>query len=273
MSLPRDKAEEILELCLSNESTQMKTKVYEILSCSGIQANDPMFLVLALTGQMRVLLETAPLELGALLKAWKSQNSESMRQLSEAIALVKEEQGQQVEKIKQSIEVVNSKSVDDLRALYKTFISEILLANTKVENSIQESVDEIRELKNQLVELNQEIKADRISNIKVMKALIEGIGRTNNDLDLANSQIQDSISILQKLQLPKLLNKWVILGMFISTLIVASLFVLNLAKHTNSDSSSNLYLIGVLANAQYNLGKWHNARRNDRPSIEEAIIW
>ena len=46
---------------------QMKDKVYEIINVSGLEADDPMFLILALTGQMRVFLEAAPAELSELL--------------------------------------------------------------------------------------------------------------------------------------------------------------------------------------------------------------
>lgn len=75
------KALEVLDSCLAAESPEVKAKVYEILEVSDIEANDPMFLVLALTGQMRVLLEAAPADLSRLLAAWKEQSSQSLQQI------------------------------------------------------------------------------------------------------------------------------------------------------------------------------------------------
>jgi hypothetical protein len=68
-------AREVLDLYLSAESTEFQAKVYEIVNGSGLEPDDPMFLVLVLTGQMRVFLEAAPLELGQLLSEWKEQSA------------------------------------------------------------------------------------------------------------------------------------------------------------------------------------------------------
>jgi hypothetical protein len=46
------KAKEVLDRCLASESPEVKAKVYEILEIGEIDASDPMFLVMALTGQM-----------------------------------------------------------------------------------------------------------------------------------------------------------------------------------------------------------------------------
>ena len=239
MSLPKDKAEEILDLCLRSESPQMRAKVYEIISLTGIQPNDPMFLVLALTGQMRVFLEAAPLEMGELLQAWKSQSTQSMNELIRAIAQVKEAQEMQVKNIKQSVEEINSKNVNDISNLHKSLVSEILQANTEVQDTVQESVNEIENARKQLTELNTKLQAERNSNIKVMKALIEGITVTTKDLELANSQINNSIEILNKLKLSKIFNKWIIWGSLISTLVVASLLVFGLIRMSKAEQSSN----------------------------------
>jgi hypothetical protein len=63
MSRLNNKAREVLNFCLSSESPEVQAKVYEIVSLSGLDPSDPMFLILALTGQMRVFLESAPAEL------------------------------------------------------------------------------------------------------------------------------------------------------------------------------------------------------------------
>ena len=51
---------------MSSESPEVRAKVYEIINLSGLEPDDPMFLLLALTVQMRVFLETAPTELSKL---------------------------------------------------------------------------------------------------------------------------------------------------------------------------------------------------------------
>lgn len=191
MNLPKNKAEEVLQLCLRDESIEMKTKVYEILSLSGIKANDPMFLVLALTGQMRVFLETAPAELNQLLEDWKSHSSKSMAELLSAIAEVKVSQERQRETISEAIEEINLKGVNSIKAINKSLVAEILSTNTEIEL-------EAKNLKYELTQLHEQIKSERKNNIKVMESLIQGIGKTYKDLDQINSQIQSSISSLEK---------------------------------------------------------------------------
>jgi len=246
VSLPRNKADEILEFCLSKESPEIRAKIYEVISLSGVQPNDPMFLVLALTGQIRVLLEIAPVELRELLGVWKAQVSESMKDLHEAIALVQEAQKLQIENIKQSVGEINSKNVDDICILHKSLVSEILSTNTEVENSVRESSQEITNAIEQLNNLNTKLQSERSTNIKVMKALIEGVGRTTKDLELASSQIDNSIAVFNKLKLSKIWDKWVILGSLISVLLVISLFIFGLVKMTKVEQSEALLDCSVL---------------------------
>lgn len=214
MSLHKNRAEEILDLCLSNEPPQMRAKVYEIVNQSGLEPNDPMFLVLALTGQMRVFLETAPMELQELLGAWKAQNKESLKELIEAIS-----------SIKQNLEFVNAEFVSDVRALNKQTIAQILAHHVEVEQNIQESVEEIKKIKQELEETRAEIQSERNTNVKVMKALIEGVGKTNKDLESANAQLNQAISIFRNLQITRICNKWVIWGSLIGSVIVIILLL------------------------------------------------
>jgi hypothetical protein len=156
VSLPKEKAEEILDLCLSNESSQMRTKVYEILSLSGIKPNDPMFLVLALTGQMRVLLETAPTELGKLLKDWKFHSSKNIAELLEVIESVQirqEEQNARIKglvdelaKIQLQIEAERKSNIKLMQSLIKGMAqtyADLDQINAKIQNSIS-SLDQLK---------------------------------------------------------------------------------------------------------------------------------
>ena len=206
MNLPKSKAEEILDFCLRDESVEMKTKVYEILSLSEIKVNDPMFLVLALTGQMRVLFETAPAELKQLLDEWKFQSSETITELLEIISQVKIDQKKQVETIQESIEKINLKGVNSIKAINKSLVAEILSTNTEITLEAKKLIDE-------LTHLHSQIKSDRKDNIKLMESLIQGIGKTYQDLDRINLEIQDSISNLEKVR-TYTSKKWIASAVF-----------------------------------------------------------
>lgn len=196
MSLHKNRAEEILDLCLSSESPQMRAKVYEIINQSGLLPNDPMFLVLALTGQMRVFLEAAP------------------KELIEAIS-----------SIKQNLEIVNAEFVSDVRALNKQTLAQILAHHVEVEQNIQESVEEIKKIKQELEQTRAEIQSERNTNVKVMKALIEGVGKTTDDLELLLAQLKIVVSIFRNLKITRILNKWVIWGSFVTSVIVIILLL------------------------------------------------
>ncbi|BAZ47075.1 hypothetical protein NIES4102_41210 (plasmid) [Chondrocystis sp. NIES-4102] len=221
MNLPKDRAEEILELCLSNESPKLRTKVYEILNTSGIKPNDPMFLVLALTGQMRVFLEAAPEQLDNLLSAWKLQSETSINDLSIAIAQVKEIQLVHLENIKQTINYINYENVENIRNSNKMLLDEILVANRGAEKQIKKTILE-------LTKINSEIKADREVNINIMKSLIEGIGKTNEDLINLNYQIQQSINTWNKIKF-KIVNNLLFPSLFIFLILLIIIVVINFA--------------------------------------------
>ena len=89
------KAKEVLDACLSAESPEVRAKVYELVDVSGLEPDDPMFLILALTGQMRVLLEAAPADLSKLLNEWQSQSNRSLESIQRAITQVEATQQQQ----------------------------------------------------------------------------------------------------------------------------------------------------------------------------------
>ena len=45
-----DKAREVIDFCMANESPELKAKVYEIINLSGLEPNDPMFITSAFDG-------------------------------------------------------------------------------------------------------------------------------------------------------------------------------------------------------------------------------
>ena len=120
-----DRTKEILDLCLNSESPEMQRRVYEIIHLSGLQPSDPMFLVLALTGQMRVFLETAPSELNRLLEEWKNENAASLSEITLAVALVKETQQDLADVISQNLSDISLKCVADFREAGMATVSAI----------------------------------------------------------------------------------------------------------------------------------------------------
>ena len=102
------KAREILELCLSSELPEYRHRVYEIISLSGLDASDPMFLILALTGQIKVFLESAPNELHQLLAEWKQQNADSLSQIQQTVTLAEKLQQSQLVSAQEALKSISA---------------------------------------------------------------------------------------------------------------------------------------------------------------------
>jgi hypothetical protein len=109
------KALDLLDSCLATESPEVRAKIYKIIEMSDLDASDPLFLILALTGQMRVLLETAPADLEKLLSEWKQQSDQSLKELQQAIGQVKVTQQQQASAIRETLEQVTLNCVENLK--------------------------------------------------------------------------------------------------------------------------------------------------------------
>ncbi len=194
------KAREVLDFCLASESTELKAKVFEIVSRSGLEPDDPMFLVLVLTGQMRVLMEAAPEQLGQLLSEWKNQNASSLSEISSAIALVKQTQIEQVEAIKGELEDVNQKCVSDIKEAGMVTTSAIAEANSETLSQVQRTQRQNEELIEEVKILRAEALADKQQHIESMNALIGWVNKTTNEFELTHQQIDASHSSLKKLQ-------------------------------------------------------------------------
>ena len=200
MSLPNYKAREVLDFCLSNEPPQMRSKVYEIINLSGLDPSDPLFLVLALTGQMRVFLEAAPAELRQLLDDWKKQNALSLSQIQAAIALVKETQGEQVEAIKQNLERVSQRCVSDIKEAGMATTSAIASANNETVNCARQAKAEAEELIERARSLHGSIEAERQTNKEAMTFLVEKFQQTTCELNTANLKLKNAIWEAKKFQ-------------------------------------------------------------------------
>ncbi len=193
------KISDALDACLSNESPEIKAKVHEIINVSGLDADDPMFLILALTGQMRVFLEAAPSELSQLLADWKESYAKSLEEIYKAISLVQETQQQQAENIAQKIEKVSNKCVSDIKKAGSAATSAIADANSETLAQAQDTRDEVRRLKNEIQGLYAQIEKDRQTNHEILKVLLTRTGTTMNGLDKAVAQIDRSHTKMKKL--------------------------------------------------------------------------
>ena len=194
------KAKEVLDICLAAESPEVKAKVYEILEMSELDSSDPMFLVLALTGQMRVLLEAAPAELSKLLTNWKETSACSLQEIQQAITQVKGTQQQQAKMIEQTLETVSSDCVREIKEAGMATTSAIAEANSETLSQARTATQRAEELKDEVVTLRTSVEKDRQTNEDVLKALLKRIGQTTGGLETAISQINGANTEIAKLQ-------------------------------------------------------------------------
>ncbi|MGL4880827.1 MAG: DUF6753 family protein [Waterburya sp.] len=204
VSLLNNKAREVLDLYLSSESTEFQARVYEIINRSGLEPDDPMFLVLALTGQMRVFLEAAPEELGQLLTEWKGQSAKSLSELYAAITIVKETQQQQADTIARNLSGVSSKCVSEIKSAGMATVSAIAEANQETLDQVIKTKKQNEDLSKTLTTLLAEAKADREKNLENHLALMEWINKTNQRQEKVNERISDSISEVKKIKQNKI---------------------------------------------------------------------
>ena len=200
MSRLNGKTREVLDACLSSESPEVRAKVYEIINVSGLDADDPMFLILALTGQKRVFLEAAPVELSKLLAEWKQRSADSLEEITAAISRVKETQQQQADTIAQTIEQVSNQCVADIKEAGMAATSAIAEANGETLTSAKIARNETKELKEEIARLRAGVEAERRKNEVVSKAFLERTGETMNGLENAIVQIGRSGAAIKRLQ-------------------------------------------------------------------------
>ena len=255
MSRLNGKASEVLDACLSSESPEVRAKVYEIINVSGLEADDPMFLILALTGQMRVFLEAAPTELSKLLADWKESNAKSLEEIYNAITLIQETQQQQAETIAQKIEKVSNKCVADIKDAGSAATSAIAEANGETLAQASDALDEVRRLKNEIQSLYAQIEEDRQTNHEILKVLLKRTGTTMNGLDKAVAQIDRSHGRIQKLTVNSI---WVRLTDWVTPLVVLILWGI-LAMTIGMRFSEYLYPRSVKLSGR-ELMEWNLAR-------------
>ena len=255
MSRLNGKASEVLDAILSSESTEVRAKVYEIINVSGLEADDPMFLILALTGQMRVFLEAAPAELSKLLTDWKAQNAQSLSEITDAIERIRETQQQQADSIKKNLEIVSDKCVSDLKKAGMAATSAIAEANSETLAQARQASHETEQLKEEIKALRASLEAERQKNNEILRALLERTGQTMRGLDKAVVEINNSGAAIKKLQRNTI---WVKLTDWVSPVFVLALWGM-LAMTIGMRFSKYLYPRSVKLSGR-ELMEWNLAR-------------
>ena len=202
------RAREILDFCLSTESPELRAKVYEIIGRSGLDPSDPMFLVLALTGQMRVFLEAAPLELNLLLENWKNQSASSLSEITEAIAFVKQASLEQAEAIRENMEAVSQKYIAEMKQVSMDSTSAIAEANGETLEQVGQTKQQIEQLVEKVTALQANLNADGQKSIKSKQAFVEWVGLTTRELNEIRQKLDHSHSAIERLQLKTFWLKW-----------------------------------------------------------------
>ncbi|MBW4638602.1 MAG: hypothetical protein KME05_10255 [Gloeocapsa sp. UFS-A4-WI-NPMV-4B04] len=200
MSKLNGKAKEVLDACLSAESPEVRAKVYELVDVSGLEPDDPMFLILALTGQMRVLLEAAPADLSKLLNDWQSQSNRSLESIQRAIAQVEVTQQQQAGRIRQTLEIVTNDCVEDIKEVGMAATGAIAEANSETLAQARLAIQRVEELKNEVMTLRTSVEADRQTNINVLEVVLGRLGKSTKGLETAISQINGANTAITRLQ-------------------------------------------------------------------------
>jgi hypothetical protein len=200
MSRLNGQAKAVLDACLSAESPEVRAKVYEIIDLSGLDPSDPMFLILALTGQMRVLLEAAPADLSKLLNEWKEQSIRSLQEIYRAIEQVEATRQQEAETLRLNLERVGSACVEDILKAGMAATSAIAQANEEVLNQSRETLREAIQLKDELIALRASVEQDRAKNENVLKTHWGRVGETTTKLDTSVQQLGAFHTAIEKIQ-------------------------------------------------------------------------
>lgn len=191
-------AREVLELCLAAEDPKIRSRVYEIIAKSGLDSSDPMFLVLALTGQIRVFLEAAPAELRELLLDWKKQNSESLAEIYHAAATIKENYDHQVQTINLTLKDASSDLITDIKDVGMSTMSAITEANSETLDRVRHLQLETKTLIDQTKTFYETVIAEKDKHNQSIISIVEQYKQISLELNQANIQINNSTLQVKK---------------------------------------------------------------------------
>lgn len=194
------KAREVLDFCMANESPELKAKVFEIISLSGLEPNDPMFMTLLLTGQIRVFLEATQEELSQLLNEWKKQSTNSLSEIYSAISQIKQTQLEQASAIKENLETVSQKCVSDIKEAGMSTVGAIAEANSETLEQVQNNKKQVEDLSAKLEELDAKLDERERKRIENANSVTKWANSTTQKQAKVNEQVAVLTSEIAKIQ-------------------------------------------------------------------------
>ena len=199
-----NRAREMIDFHLASDPPEFKAKVFEILNFSGLEPNDPMFLALLLTGQIRVFIEAAVEELPQLLSQWKQEMAKSLETLMSAMAEISSSQQKISEAIKDRMEAVSQKCVSDIKEAGMSTVGAIADANDETLDRVQQTKKQVENLSTKLDQLNAKFDEREQKSMKQMNAFIEWASNITKRQETVNQQIERSIFGISKIQQNKI---------------------------------------------------------------------
>lgn len=197
-----------------------------LLDGSGLEPDDPLFLILILTGQMRVFLEAAPEQLNQLLSEWKNQNASSLSEIMSAVSLIKQTQQEQAELIRAELEAVSQQCVSDLKGAGMSTVSAIADANSETLSEIQKVKKETQDLVKSIELVRTQVDTDRQKGINSVNAAITWANNVTENQEEVNRQINKALVEIGNIQRNKIWLKiadvfWSLPALVASGLILA----------------------------------------------------
>lgn len=195
-----NKAREVIDFCMANEPGELKAKVFEIISRSELEPNDPMFMALLLTGQMRVFLEAAPEDLNRLLSEWKEESAKSLSEITEAISLVAEQQQKQAEMIEEKMGAVSQKCVSDIKEAGMSTVSAIADANNETLEQLEQTKKQIENLSAKFAKLDAKLDQREQRRIENANSVVKWANSTTQRQETVNQQVAVLTTEIAKIQ-------------------------------------------------------------------------
>ncbi len=200
---------DLISNILEKESPEVRDKVYKIVDKSGLDASDPLFLILVLTGQMRVFLETAPADLEKLLLEWKQHSEESLNELKKIILKIELTQEQKTNTIKEILQKVISDCSEQIKQVGSATTSAIANSNNETVNQAKLATLAAEKLKDSVVKLLEEVTANKNIVAEKMQPTITQIENSIEGMNTATQEISSSVDEIKQLrqQIKQLQNR------------------------------------------------------------------
>ena len=200
MAINKVDVEEVLRLSLATDDPQIHAKVYQIIERSGVDPSDPMFLVLALTGQIKAFLETAMVDLRQLLSEWKQQNFQSLSEIQRATDDYHQNYDNQVEAFLEGLRDATEDYADQIKQVGMATVSAISEANSETLTLVMNLQSETKQLLDQTNSLRHNIESDRQKYNDSITAVAEQFKQITNELKQANLHFKSSTIEIKKFQ-------------------------------------------------------------------------